>query len=112
MVRVPEEYESFLSQRGSQGNEQEKEKMNVWLPDEELPGFKAYAVGFFQECAGLSKKLLKALAIGMKLDANYLLDYHKEENNQLRLLHYPESPTEVRCTSDTSNRQQPLIFIH
>lgn len=33
-----------------------------------------------------------ALEIGMKLEKNFLLDYHKENNNQLRLLHYPEAP--------------------
>lgn len=33
-----------------------------------------------------------ALAMGMKLDKDFLLDYHLENNNQLRLLHYPEAP--------------------
>ena len=33
-----------------------------------------------------------ALAMGMKLDKDFLLDYHLESNNQLRLLHYPSAP--------------------
>ena len=36
----------------SQGNEEEKVKLNIWLPEEKLPGFRQYANSFFSEYVG------------------------------------------------------------
>lgn len=45
-----------------------------------------------QRCASVSKEILCALAIGLELDEAYFLDAHMENENQLRLLHYPRTP--------------------
>ncbi|THU82718.1 oxidoreductase [Dendrothele bispora CBS 962.96] len=61
---------------------------NIWIPDSDLPGFKAYCTEFYNVCKSFEMlKLLPALAIG--------LEYHSKGENQLRLLHYPEAEAEV-----------------
>lgn len=72
------------------GSETFEDQPNQWLPEEVLPGFRAFMTDFYWECFGTAKELLKAIAIGIGLDEEaYLLRFHSGENNQLRLLHYP-----------------------
>ncbi|KAL6301926.1 flavonol synthase/flavanone 3-hydroxylase [Sparassis latifolia] len=70
---------------------------NIWLPEDDLPGFRAYAVHFFGLCRTFqTTKLLRALAIGMPgLPDDFFDQYHEKADNQLRLLHYPAAPTDV-----------------
>ncbi|KAF9255616.1 flavonol synthase/flavanone 3-hydroxylase [Marasmius fiardii PR-910] len=69
---------------------------NVWLPEEDLPGFRRYATKYFATCREFQMgKLLPALAIGLGLDKEYFLSYHRNGENKLRLLHYPEGPTDM-----------------
>jgi isopenicillin N synthase-like dioxygenase len=78
------------------GNECSKDVENVWIPEEDFPGFRAYAVSFFDTCREFQiSKLLPALAIGMGLPSDFFFSYHENAENQLRLLHYPEAPTSV-----------------
>lgn len=67
---------------------------NIWLPEEDLPGFRQYATEFFDECRKFQmSKLLRALALGMPgLPPDFFDAYHQDTENQLRLLHYPEAP--------------------
>ncbi|ORY77987.1 flavonol synthase/flavanone 3-hydroxylase [Leucosporidium creatinivorum] len=69
---------------------------NLWLPDEDLPGFRAYCTSFFSECRGIQMKVLNALALGMpEVAPDFFESFHQEADNQLRLLHYPSAPTDV-----------------
>lgn len=79
----PDHKESF-----DMGVEDSPHCANIWLEDEVLPGFRAYAVSFFNELDGLQVKVLRALALGMPgLDMHHFDDYHSEGDHQLRLLH-------------------------
>ncbi|KIK56896.1 hypothetical protein GYMLUDRAFT_1012315 [Collybiopsis luxurians FD-317 M1] len=78
------------------GNELSKCMQNIWIQEEDLPGFRAYAVNFYNICHEFQvSKLLPALAIGMDLPQDFFLNYHKDAENKLRLLHYPAAPTSV-----------------
>lgn len=80
---------------------------NVWLPEHILPGFRTYAMSFFDECRALQIKVLRALAIGLPgvEDVNFFEKYHEDVANQLRLLHYPGAATEV-FSSGTKGRSK------
>ncbi|CAN8099763.1 unnamed protein product [Discula destructiva] len=73
------------------GSEACASQPNQWLPEEVLPGFRAFTTAFYWTCYDTSKELLKAVAIGIGLeeDEEFLLRFHSGDNNQLRLLHYP-----------------------
>ncbi|KII88339.1 hypothetical protein PLICRDRAFT_698734 [Plicaturopsis crispa FD-325 SS-3] len=90
--RAPDFKESFDT-----GYEYSPRVQNVWLPEEDLPGFRAYAMDFFAECRKFQvSTLLRALAIGMPgVPDNFFDEYHEKSDNQLRLLHYPEAPADV-----------------
>ncbi|KAJ8077580.1 hypothetical protein PM082_002012 [Marasmius tenuissimus] len=74
---------------------------NIWLPEEEIPGFREYALDYCRTCRAFQmEQLLPALSIGMGLDRDFFNRYHKNGENQLRLAHYPEAPTEVFETGE------------
>ncbi|KIY47689.1 Clavaminate synthase-like protein [Fistulina hepatica ATCC 64428] len=86
------------------GTEEDPRCENVWIPEEDLPGFRKYAMSFYESCREFEMKtLLPALAIGLRLDKQFFLDYHSRGDNQLRLLHYPEVPT-AELTSGEKGR--------
>lgn len=67
------------------GNEADRQVENVWLEDEYLPGFRSYAVNFWQNCRKFEDDLLDALSIGMPgVPPGMLMEYHSEARNQLR----------------------------
>ncbi|KAH8892197.1 Clavaminate synthase-like protein [Thozetella sp. PMI_491] len=77
------------------GSEDFPDQPNVWLPEEVLPGFRSFMTGFYWQCFGTAKEVLRAMTLGIGLeDENYLLKFHSGANNQLRLLHYPPVETE------------------
>ncbi|KAM0746961.1 flavonol synthase/flavanone 3-hydroxylase [Meredithblackwellia eburnea MCA 4105] len=89
--KAPDFKESFDS-----GNEDNLNVPNIWLPDEDLPGFRAYATQFFRECRTLQGVVLRALAVGSPGMADDFFDaYHTEGDNQLRLLHYPSAEVQT-----------------
>ncbi|KAL1761143.1 hypothetical protein FB107DRAFT_201821 [Schizophyllum commune] len=66
---------------------------NLWVPEDDIPGFRAAAVAFYDFCRDFqTNKLLPAISIGLGVDSDYLVKYHTYEDSQLRLLHYPEAP--------------------
>ncbi|KAF7538249.1 hypothetical protein G7054_g3083 [Neopestalotiopsis clavispora] len=86
------------------GSETFARQPNVWLPEEVLPGFRAFMTSFYWRCFETGKQLLRALSIGLDLDDEDLfLKFHSGENAQLRLLHYPPIETE-RLESNTVAR--------
>ncbi|KAL0569630.1 hypothetical protein V5O48_012339, partial [Marasmius crinis-equi] len=69
---------------------------NIWLPEEDFPGFRDFALDYCRTCRAFQmERLLPALSIGMGLDNGFFNEYHKNGENQLRLLHYPEGPAEI-----------------
>ncbi|ERT01308.1 oxidoreductase, 2OG-Fe(II) oxygenase family [Sporothrix schenckii 1099-18] len=62
---------------------------NIWLPEEDLPGFRDFFVKFFELGYQMELDLLRAIAIGMGLDEKFFWQYHTNKDNQIRLLHYP-----------------------
>ena len=86
---------------------------NIWLPEETLPGFRAFTTKFYWTCWDTAKDVIRyvphsahtsceavfvdgwnrALSVGLSLpDEDYLLRFHDGHDNQLRLLHYPPVP--------------------
>lgn len=100
------------------GSEKNPSQPNQWIPDESLPGFRAFMNKFYWECFRTAGEVLQALAVGLKLeDENHLLQKHSGHNNQLRLLHYPPVPAEVlesdnasRCPAHTDWSSITLLF--
>lgn len=80
------------------GSETFAAQPNQWLPEEVLPGFRAFTTAFYWTCFATARELLRAIAVGLGLgddqDEDYLARFHSGENNQLRLLHYPPVETE------------------
>jgi isopenicillin N synthase-like dioxygenase len=84
---VPDFKESFES-----GNVNDDAQPNIWLPEEELPGFRAFMEEYFTLCAGLVHRILNMLSIALKLPPPGLSSTHSNSLFQLRLLHYPSLP--------------------
>jgi isopenicillin N synthase-like dioxygenase len=69
---------------------------NIWIPEEVLPGFRAFMNRFYWECNAAAFDVMRALAVGIGLeDEDHLLKKHSGHCNQLRLLHYPSVPAEA-----------------
>lgn len=84
-AREVEDYkESFES-----GNVNDEAQPNIWLPEKELPGFRAFMQSYFTECAGLVHRILDALSIALGVPEPELSATHAKSLFQLRLLHYP-----------------------
>lgn len=81
---VPDFKESFES-----GNVHDESQPNIWLPEEELPGFRAFMESYFKDCASLIHKILDALSIALSVPSPGLSPTHSKSLFQLRLLHYP-----------------------
>lgn len=77
------------------GNEDDKELPNIWIPEEVLPGFRAFFIKFFDACHAIEQLMLRTVAIGMGLEENFFLGCHIVKVNQCRLLHYPAVETEL-----------------
>jgi isopenicillin N synthase-like dioxygenase len=78
------------------GSDKNGDQPNQWLPDEVLPGFRAFMTRFYWDCFSVTSDIMRALAVGIGLeDEDHLLKKHSGHNNQLRLLHYPEVPLEA-----------------
>lgn len=91
------------------GSETFARQPNVWLPEDVLPGFRAFMTAFYWRCFETGKQLLRALAIGLELDdEDFFLGFHSGENAQLRLLHYPPVETD-KLASNAVARSMCLV---
>ncbi|KAF1843611.1 Clavaminate synthase-like protein [Cucurbitaria berberidis CBS 394.84] len=81
---IPDYKESFES-----GNVNDSAQPNIWLPEDELPGFKEFMETYFTECAELIHRILDALSIALNVPEPGLSSTHSHSLFQLRLLHYP-----------------------
>lgn len=96
---VPDVKESYET-----GNTTDKRQPNIWLPDDALPGFRAYMEGFFHDCDAMVHTLLRALALSLSLPSiDQLSTAHSSSPFQLRLLHYPPLPLHA-LTGQTHSR--------
>jgi isopenicillin N synthase-like dioxygenase len=77
------------------GSENNPDQTNIWPPDEVLPEWRPFMTSFYWTCYEATKNILRALALGIGLEEDYLLNLHSGHYNQLRLLHYPPVPAEA-----------------
>ncbi len=99
-------YHAQIQESYEIGSDSYAEQPNVWLPEDVLPGFRAFMTDFYWECNETAKTLLQALAMGIGLeDENYFLSSHTGHHNQLRLLHYlPVPSTDYLGDTETRSR--------
>jgi isopenicillin N synthase-like dioxygenase len=72
---------------------------------------------FYWQCSQVGGEILRALAVGLELDENHLLEQHSGHINQLRLLHYPSIPAAAieteraaRCPAHTDWSSITMLF--
>lgn len=75
---------------------------NIWLPEDKLPGFRAFMEKYFVECASLIHSILDALSIALNVPAPGLSPTHSQSLFQLRLLHYPSIDAEQLRNNERS----------
>ncbi|KAF7588153.1 hypothetical protein BBP40_006120 [Aspergillus hancockii] len=113
-----EPYLIVLQESYDIGSEDFTDQPNQWIPDEVLPGFRAFMTKFYWECWKVGEDILRALAIGLNLeDDSYLVKKHSGHGNQLRLLSYLPVPAEdlekeraSRCPAHTDWSSVTMLF--
>jgi isopenicillin N synthase-like dioxygenase len=63
--------------------------------DDEGKVFRSNMLSFFDQCQLLNIEIMRAIAIGLGLQANWFDSFCDAANNNLRLLHYPEVSADV-----------------
>ncbi|KAI9711289.1 MAG: hypothetical protein M1820_002276 [Bogoriella megaspora] len=79
------------------GSQENQSQPNIWLPGETLPGFREFMTEFYWVLDKVAKVILRAIgeSLGLEnLEQEQVARLHSGHNNQLRLLHYPPTPTE------------------
>ncbi len=71
---------------------------NQWLPDHELPGFRASVENFGQLVTNLALRLIPIYAVALDLPANFFAPGFTHPFSRLRMSHYPPA-TQVSDTS-------------
>ena len=65
---------------------------NIWVADENLPGFRKFMEDFYESCYKVELEILDALAKALEISASDLKVLHNKAQNEFRLLHYPAVP--------------------
>ncbi|KOS22450.1 putative 2-oxoglutarate-dependent dioxygenase [Escovopsis weberi] len=101
------------------GRDNEEAHPNQW-PAELGPtsGFKATMKDFFADCQAVHTEVMRAIAVGLELEAAYFDRYIDVGDNTLRLLHYPAvkseifriNPGQVRAGAHTDYGSVTLLF--
>lgn len=101
------------------GREGEPDHPNQWPPEEgEMVGFKSTMLDFHDQCKALHVEVMRAIAVGMNLDAGFFDDFVDVGDNTLRLLHYPAvnkeifkiNPGQVRAGEHSDYGSITLLF--
>ncbi|KAK3682695.1 hypothetical protein B0T22DRAFT_484730 [Podospora appendiculata] len=101
------------------GRDDEAGHPNQWPAEEgELVGFKSTMKDFFDQCKELHVEVMRAIAVGMKLEPGHFDSYVDVGDNTLRLLHYPSvnkdvfkiNPGQVRAGEHTDYGSITLLF--
>lgn len=64
------------------GSEQDDQQGNIWLPEEVLPGFRAYMTSLYERFVGVGEVVIGVIGVGLGLD----LEGEEEEGRALRAL--------------------------
>lgn len=81
---------------------------NRWLPEDTLPGFRAFIEVWWEECTRLEKALLRCLSRVLNLeDINFMCDQQREDVCHISFNHYPKMPI-----TPLKNRQVRRINAH
>ncbi|KAF9791886.1 hypothetical protein BJ322DRAFT_1202094 [Thelephora terrestris] len=62
---------------------------NMWPHESDVPGFRAFMLEFFQTCHESHVRVMRAVALGLDLQENFLQDKINAQDHNLRLMHYP-----------------------
>ncbi|VUC25697.1 unnamed protein product [Clonostachys rosea] len=65
---------------------------NVWIPEEDLPGFRTFMESFYEKAFKTELQIISALAIALGIDESHLRSVHSRAENEFRILHYPSIP--------------------
>lgn len=113
----PEDIEKIRAQEGADlkesleiGREGEPNHPNSWPDkyDEEGAEFKRKMLEFFDQCKELHVQVMRAIAVGLGIDATWFDGFCDAGDNTLRLLHYPE----VKANSFKVNKNQVRAGAH
>jgi isopenicillin N synthase-like dioxygenase len=52
----------YVQQSYEIGSQENDEQLNVWLPEEALPGFRKFMTDFYWQCSRTSHEILKAIS--------------------------------------------------
>ncbi|NEQ29731.1 MAG: isopenicillin N synthase family oxygenase [Leptolyngbya sp. SIO4C5] len=63
--------------------------LNQWPDPKILPHFRATALEFYRAAIGAASDVLRAMAIALDLPETLLAEAHSQQDQTLRLLHYP-----------------------
>ncbi|KAL6168806.1 hypothetical protein ACJQWK_05176 [Exserohilum turcicum] len=77
------------------GSDEEKMHYSLWLPEEDLPGFRSYITQFYFEAEAVSRAVLNGIIDGLEVEheaAEYFRSIHTGHQNGIRLVHYPSAP--------------------
>jgi isopenicillin N synthase-like dioxygenase len=77
------------------GREVDATYKNEWPTEEELPGFREVMLEFRKRADKLHLEVLRSIAIGLNLQADFFDSKCNEEWHTLRLLHYPSIPASL-----------------
>lgn len=65
---------------------------NLWVPEEHIPGFRAFMESFYEKAFKTELEILSALAIALGVPEDHLRSLHNRAENEFRILHYPAIP--------------------
>ncbi|OIW33306.1 thymine dioxygenase [Coniochaeta ligniaria NRRL 30616] len=101
------------------GREGEPGHPNHWPKEKDaMVGFKDTMLDFFEQCRALHVEVMRAIAVGMGLDAGFFDGFLDVGDNTLRLLHYPAvnkevfkiNPGQVRAGEHSDYGSMTLLF--
>lgn len=100
----PEDYDAAGSERTPDGVKELKESFEIGRDNhdtydnhwpEDVAGFRAGMLEFWEQCQSLHMNLMRAIAMGLGMEEKYFDEYLDVADNTLRLLHYPEVKASV-----------------
>ena len=65
---------------------------NLWVPEEHIPGFRAFMESFYEKAFKTELEILSALASALGVPEDHLRSLHNRAENEFRILHYPAIP--------------------
>lgn len=86
---------------------------NRWLPG--MEDFRTHVLSFYDACTLASDRIFEAFAIALDLSTDFIVNQHNQQNNILRLLHYPpidatEHKHSLRAGAHTDYGSLTLLF--